>query len=174
MRRGDNSCAYSQYPGCTTPIVASFFTSRTLVKISKLLWQRMVETGIFNFWSETIFLCMQLVASFHKVPYRYAVKWCKPSDHLNSSIVTIINFLPKVIRSSNTTSTFKKLLTYHIFLHWFLAYITCVQFLWCLFLFLVCFFILFSLAHEEHFFRRMIMMPIQVLKKHKKKEIKPE
>ena len=110
----------------------------------------------------------------HKYPVRNKYLMYKPSDHLNSSIVTIFNSLPKVIRSSNTTSTFKKLLTYHIFLHWFLAYITCVQFLWCLFLFLVCFFILFSLAHEEHFFRRMIMMPIQVLKKHKKKEIKPE
>ena len=38
----------------------------------------------------------------------------KPSDHLDSSIVTVFNSLPKYIRSSNTASTFKKA-PYHVF-----------------------------------------------------------
>ena len=81
----------------------------------------------------------------------------KPSDHLNSSTVTIFNSLPKVIMSSNTNSTFKKLLitnplipsVYH------LCTISLLSFP----------FFLFSSAHnEKHFFIRMIMMPIPVLK----------
>ena len=87
----------------------------------------------------------------------------KPSDHLNSSTVTIFNSLPKVIRSSNTKSTFKKRLitnplipsVYH------LCTITLLSFP----------FFLFSSAHnEKHFFRRMIMMPIKLQKKFKTKK----
>ena len=44
----------------------------------------------------------------HKYPVRNKYLMYNPSDHLNSSIVTIFNSLPKAIRSSNTTSTFKK------------------------------------------------------------------